>query len=63
METHLEKVALRFHKRLLRYHKHALAFNVIEDAWLGILWHTVAVNVETACVLWHQSRLWKRGEK
>lgn len=62
MDAHFEHVALRFHRRLLRYHKIGLAFDVAEGAFLAALYHAVCVGVETFAVIYHKRQL-KGGAK
>ena len=59
MDAHLEEVSLRFHKRLLRYHKAGLAFDLAEGAFLPSLYHALCVGIETFAVMYHKYQLRK----
>lgn len=63
MDALFERDALRYHRRLLKMHEHALAACKVRRILLGVLWHSFAVDVERVAVAWHQVQLWKRGEK
>ncbi len=60
MDAHLEHVALRFHKRLLRYHKVGMMFDIAEGAWLPALYHAICVGLETYAVAYHKRQLRRR---
>lgn len=61
MDTHLERTSLRFHQRLLRYHRIGLAFDIAEGAFCAALYHAVCVGFETFAVAYHAFKL--RGRK
>lgn len=60
MERHIESVALRFHQRLLKYHRIGLAFDLAEGAFLPALYHAMCVGIETYAVMFHRFRLRRR---
>lgn len=57
MDAHLENVALRFHKRLLRYHRIGMAFDIAEGAYCAALYHAICVGFETFAVAYHAHKL------
>lgn len=54
MSAYLSKTALRFHERLLRYHRLGFAWNIAECNFLPSLYHGVCMVIETFAVAYHK---------
>ena len=57
MDTYLERVSLRFHQRLLRYHRKGLAWCIEEEVYVMAFYHALCVGVEELAIAHHKRQI------